>query len=115
MRIRIATVLEDDDSLRKAWDLTQYGRRLDHQFQYPGDEPFVDFYPAYTAFFAILLGENIDAGLKVFERKARSEICRFSLFSGTKCHLVPFAQLDQPVLHWHVHCRATCVTYTGCY
>jgi len=70
--VRIATVLEDDDSLRKAWDLTQYGRRLDHQFQYPGDEPFVDFYPAYTAFFAILLGENIDAGLKVFERKARS-------------------------------------------
>ena len=70
--VRIATVLEDPDSLRKAWDLTQYGRRLHHQFQYPGDEPFVDFYPAYTAFYAILLGENVDAGLKVFERKARS-------------------------------------------
>jgi len=70
--VRIAAVLEDPESLRKAWDLTQYGRRLHHQFQYPGDEPFVDFYPAYTAFYAILLGENVDAGLKVFERKARS-------------------------------------------
>jgi hypothetical protein len=70
--VRIATVLEDEESLRKAWELTQYGRRLHHQFQYPGDEPFVDFYPAYTAFYAILLGENVDAGLKVFERKARS-------------------------------------------
>ena len=70
--VKIATVLEDEDSLRKTWELTQYGRRLHHQFQYPGDEPFVDFYPAYTAFYAILLGENVDAGLKVFERKARS-------------------------------------------
>ena len=70
--VRIATVLEDEDSLRKAWELTQYGRRLHHQFQYPGDEPFVDFYPAYTAFYAVLLGENVDAGLKLFERKARS-------------------------------------------
>ena len=70
--VRIATVLEDEESLRKAWELTQYGRRLHHQFQYPGDEPFVEFYPAYTAFYSILLGENVDAGLKVFERKARS-------------------------------------------
>lgn len=70
--VRIANVLDSPESLRKAWELTQYGRRLHHQFQYPGDEPFVDFYPAYSAFFAVLLGENVDAGLKVFERKARS-------------------------------------------
>ncbi len=70
--VRIATVLEDPKQLRKAWELTQYGRRLNHQFQYPGDEPFVDFYPAHSTFFSILLGENVDAGLKVFERKARS-------------------------------------------
>jgi hypothetical protein len=70
--VRIATVLDDPVRLRKAWELTQYGRRLHHQFQYPGDEPFVDFYPAHAAFFSILLGENVDAGLKVFERKARS-------------------------------------------
>ncbi len=70
--VRIASLLEDPDQLRQAWELTQYGRRLHHQFQYPGDEPFVDFYPAYATYYATLLGENVDAGLKFFERKARS-------------------------------------------
>jgi hypothetical protein len=70
--VRIASSLEDPAMLRKAWELTQYGRRLNHQFQYPGDEPFVDFYPSYATYYATLLGENVDAGLKVFQRKARS-------------------------------------------
>ncbi|MFK8112321.1 MAG: hypothetical protein AB8B91_08965 [Rubripirellula sp.] len=70
--VRIASVLTDPVHLKKAWELTQYGRRLNHQFQYPGEEPFVDFYPAYAAFYSVLLDENVDAGLKVFERKARS-------------------------------------------
>ncbi|QDV82435.1 hypothetical protein [Planctomycetes bacterium TBK1r] len=68
--VRIASTLTDPKQLRKAWELTQYGRQLHHQFQYPGEEPFVDFYPAYAAFYSILLGENVDAGLKLFERKA---------------------------------------------
>ncbi|MDM4014284.1 hypothetical protein [Roseiconus lacunae] len=70
--VRIASVLTEPDQLRKAWELTQYGRQLHHQFQYPGDEPFVDFYPAYAAYYSILLGENVDAGLKLFQRKAMS-------------------------------------------
>lgn len=70
--VRIATLLDDPNQIRKAWELTQYGRRLHHQFQYPGEEPFVDFYPAHATFFSILLGDNVDAGLKVFERKART-------------------------------------------
>ncbi len=70
--VRIATLLEDPAQVKKAWELTQYGRKLNHQFQYPGEEPFVDFYPAHSTFFSILLGENVDAGLKVFERKART-------------------------------------------
>lgn len=70
--VRIASVLDEPAQLRKAWELTQYGRRLHQQFQYPGEEPFVDFYPAYATFYTTLLGENVDAGLKVFERKART-------------------------------------------
>ncbi len=70
--VRIATLLDDPAELRKAWELTQYGRRLNHQFQYPGEEPFVDFYPAHSTYFSILLGENVEAGLKMFERKART-------------------------------------------
>lgn len=70
--IRIARVLEDEPSLRKAWELTQYGRRLNHQFQYPGEEPFVDFYPSHAAFYGVLLGRDVEAGLAVFERKMRA-------------------------------------------
>lgn len=70
--VKIAAVLDDPVHLRKALDLTQYGRRLHHQFQYPGEEPFVDFYPAHATLFRILLGIDVDAGLKQFERKARS-------------------------------------------
>ena len=70
--VRIASVLTDPKQLRMAWELTQYGRQLHHQFQYPGEEPFVDFYPSYAAFYSILLGENVDAGLKLFERKAKN-------------------------------------------
>ena len=70
--VRIAAILDQREQIQRAWELTQYGRRLNHQFQYPGDEPFVDFYPAYSAFFSTLLGEDVEAGLKYFERKAKS-------------------------------------------
>ncbi|MDB4338949.1 hypothetical protein OAA19_02445 [Rubripirellula sp.] len=70
--VKIASVLDDPEQLQKAWELTQYGRRLHHQFQYPGDEPFVDFYPAYSTFYSVLLGENVEAGLTVFQRKAKT-------------------------------------------
>jgi len=68
--IRIARVLDDEPSLQRAFELTQYGRRLTHQFQYPGDEPFVDFYPAHATYFNILLGRDVELGLDLFHRKA---------------------------------------------
>lgn len=70
--VRFATVLEDHESIGKALELCQYGRRLPADFQYPGEEPFVDFYPAHSAFFSALLGENVDSALRLFEQKARS-------------------------------------------
>ena len=73
--VRIASVLDKPEQIQKLWELTQYGRKLNHQFQYPGEEPFVDFYPAYSNFFSILLGQNVDAGLKFFERRAKAVDC----------------------------------------
>lgn len=70
--VRIASVLEEPKQWKMTWELTQYGKRLHHQLQYPGDEPFVDFYPAYATFYSILAGKDVDAGLKQFERKAKS-------------------------------------------
>ena len=70
--VRVASILDDPAAWKKTHELTQYGRRLDHQFQYAGEEPFVDFYPTYSAFYDVLLGNQVEAGLKSFERKARS-------------------------------------------
>lgn len=68
--IRIARVLTDADDLRLALDLTEYGRRLNQQFQYQGDEPFAENYPAHALYFQALLGENLDEALKHFRTKA---------------------------------------------
>ena len=70
--VRFARVLEEPAQLQKAWELTQYGKRLHHQLQYPGEEPFVDFYPAHSAFFGARLGKQVDSSLALFERKART-------------------------------------------
>jgi hypothetical protein len=68
--IRFARVLDDPRQLRLALDLTSYGRHLHPQFQYPGEEPFLDLYPASAAFFRALLGEQVDAGVRYFAQKA---------------------------------------------
>ncbi|MCC6507929.1 MAG: hypothetical protein IT423_02400 [Pirellulaceae bacterium] len=70
--VRFARVLDDKDQLRLVYDLAQYGRHLHPQFQYPGEEPFLDLYPASLAFFGALLGEQVDAGIRYFTQKADS-------------------------------------------
>jgi hypothetical protein len=68
--VRIARVLSDAADLRLALDLTEYGRRLSQQFQYQGDEPFAEMYPASALYFQSLLGENIEEALAYFKSKA---------------------------------------------
>jgi hypothetical protein len=68
--VRIARNLSDPDDLRLALDLTEYGRRLSQQFQYQGDEPFAELYPASALYFQALLGENIAEALAYFQNKA---------------------------------------------
>lgn len=70
--VRFARVLDDQVALRLVLDIAAYGRRLHPQFQYPGEEPFLDLYPASTAFFGALLGENVDAGVRYFRQKSDS-------------------------------------------
>lgn len=68
--VQISTVIDDPDRIQKAYELTQYGRRLHHTLQYPGEEPYKDFYPAHLAFYSALLGKNTDASLEYFRHKA---------------------------------------------
>jgi hypothetical protein len=68
--VRVARVLSDPADLRLALDLTEYGRRLSQQFQYQGDEPFAELYPASALYFQALLGENVDEAVRYFQNKA---------------------------------------------
>src|SRR5262245_41208691 len=68
--VRIARALTDPDDLRLALDLTEYGRRLSQQFQYTGDEPFTEMYPANALYFQALLGAKTDEPFAYFKNKA---------------------------------------------
>lgn len=70
--VQIASICDTPRQWQMAWELTQYGRRLDKSLQYPGEEPFVDFYPSYGAFYGALLGRDIDATLQLFKQRAET-------------------------------------------
>lgn len=70
--VRFARVVDEPDVLRLALDIAQYGRKLHPQYQYPGEEPFLDLYPASIAFFRAMLGQQVDAGIRYFTQKADS-------------------------------------------
>ena len=69
--VRFARVLEDRDLIAKAHDLTEYGQRLSQQFQFPGEPPFRELYPAHALYFGAQLGKNVDEALAFFDRQAR--------------------------------------------
>jgi hypothetical protein len=52
--------------------LTEYGRRLAKQFQYKGEEPFLDIYPSNALFLGAMLGSDVDAAVEYFRSKAES-------------------------------------------
>jgi hypothetical protein len=69
--VRFALACDDPQALRTALDLTAYGRHLSPQYQFAGQEPFADTYPAHALFFQGVLGENIDAAVEYFGQRAR--------------------------------------------
>lgn len=70
--VRFARLLNDSAALQLAVDLTEYGRRLHSQFQYPGDEPFGETYLASGKFFRALLGQDVDDAIAYFRAKAET-------------------------------------------
>ncbi|HZZ71695.1 MAG TPA: hypothetical protein VFE24_05545 [Pirellulales bacterium] len=70
--VRFARLCNNPDDLRAAIDLTAYGHQLDAQFQFVGDEPFVEIYPRHRLFFRTLLGEDVEAGVAYFRERAEN-------------------------------------------
>lgn len=69
--VRFSRLIEDAALLELAYDLTEYGRRLSEQFQFAGEEPFVDVYPAHRLFFGAQLGKHVDEALEFFHKRAK--------------------------------------------
>jgi hypothetical protein len=70
--VRFARLIEEPALVELAYDLTTYGRRLGSQFQFAGEEPFVDMYPSHGLFFAAQLGRQVDEALDYFRGRARA-------------------------------------------
>ena len=59
--------------LALARDLAEYGSQLSTQFQYAGEAPFTEFYPAHVQFFKFLANDERDAAIAYFERQLEQE------------------------------------------
>ncbi len=70
--MRIARVIDEPDVLRLAWELAQYGLQLDEQFQFAGDEPFVETYRSHALFYGASFGEAVDAAVEYFKVRAEA-------------------------------------------
>lgn len=66
--------LTEKATLRQAFELSEYGAKLARQFQGDADPPFENTYDDYSVYLAILLGEDVDAGLSLFEVKIEREL-----------------------------------------
>ena len=61
----------EDPELALAVELAESGSKLDPQFQYAGEPPFEDFYPAHVAFLKAVAGD--EEGLNYFRKRPDAE------------------------------------------
>jgi len=67
--LRFTPELEDEEILRMAVELADYGKLLNPMFHFRGDPPFEDTYLDHGVYLRALLGENVDAAVAHFRAK----------------------------------------------
>jgi hypothetical protein len=73
--VRFARFLDaGSGELEQALQLAQYGSRLAQQYQYAGNPPFDDFYPAHVQFFKALLGDEREQALAYFRSRIGDDV-----------------------------------------
>ena len=70
--VRIARLAGDAPTLRMAWELCEYGRRLAAPYQFASEPPFRELYADSGRYFRALLGEDVEAALEFFATQARA-------------------------------------------
>jgi len=71
-----------------ALQLAQYGSKLAPQYQYAGNPPFEEFYPAHIRFFEALLDRERDRAIAYFRAKLGDDL------ASTDAQLAAFALVD---------------------
>jgi hypothetical protein len=67
--IRFALDLEDEDAIRLALELCEYGAHLSSQLKMRGERPFEDIYIDHAIFLRALLGEDLERAIEHFRAK----------------------------------------------
>jgi len=68
--LRFTPELEDAETLRMALDMADYGQRLAPMFHFRSEPPFEDIYLDHAVYLRALLGEEVEAAIAHFRRKA---------------------------------------------
>ena len=68
--LQFSPEIEDPESLRMALDLAEYGQHLGPMFHFRSEPPFDDIYRDYAVYLRAMLGEDVDAAVAHFRRKA---------------------------------------------
>ncbi len=67
--IRFSVESTEPETLARAVELTEYGKRLSPQFQSRGDPPFQNVYVDYGLYLRVLLGQEVDSTIAHFRQK----------------------------------------------
>jgi hypothetical protein len=104
--VRFARFLgADSGELDAALQLAQYGSRLAQQYQYAGNPPFDDFYPAHIQFFKALLGDEREQALAYFRSRIGDDVAETDNQMAAYVLVDLLLRLDRPGEALELACR----------
>ena len=72
--VQLSVELEDRETLRMAWELSEYGQRLAPMLHFEGQPPFQDTHRDYGEYLRALLDENREAAVEHFRGKVQAGV-----------------------------------------
>ena len=93
--VRFARVVTDPETVRLAWDLAEYGSRLDDGLQPGGDPPFANCFPAHRLFFAAQSGQHVDEAVEYFRQQAEAADVRTETTAAVEVYVELLARLGR--------------------
>lgn len=93
--VRFSLFVTGPESLRLAYDLTEYGRRLSSQYQFAAEAPFTNTYPDHALFLDAMLGRQIDEALAHFLAEAEKAQAERGTTAPAEVYIALLARLGR--------------------